>query len=412
MFGNTRAASGCRAIRAACALACLAAIVNGCVGTVSPPARVFGALQNDPALTPAQVRRGIRAVVVGVNWSRFEPRPGAVDEAYVQELRGRLDAFRQAGALICLDLSMHYPPNWLFSLPHSRYVNQYGQKYVDSEPGKDFANGVFSRPVRAAQQRHVENAFAALGSDYYAIRLGWGEYGELCYPRARYGGRNNCFWGYDPAAQGQAPDDLAEGLKACPVPGWLIGTPSPDNADARRFVAWYVDCLVNYQNWQVEIVRSRFSGPLLMMYPSWGVRPGVIDGLVRQDLASDTQEIQRGLDYQRLVGALQDPKAIVYCTWMDGNSPWVDEGSPDPQDWSPMHYLAHLAHTHRPRLEAWGENAAYPSDSRAMQRCFDRLQRFGVQGMIWAFERNLFDQSGRFASIDQYVAHIRGVLGR
>ena len=260
------------------------------------------------------------------------------------------------------DLSC-YPPNPVH-LPHSRYVNQYGQKYVDSEPGKDFANGVFSCTVRAAQQRHVENASrpsdpTTTPSPATSTRI------ALPRPLRR---PNNRFWGYDSAARA-GMNDLAEGLKACPVPGWLIGTPSPDNADARRFVAWYVDCLVNYQNWQVEIVRSRFSGPLLMMYPSWGVRPGVIDGLVRQDLASDTQEIQRGLDYQRLVGALQDPKAIVYCTWMDGNSPWVDEGSPDPQDWSPMHYLAHLAHTHRPRLEAWGENAAYPSDSRAMQRC-------------------------------------------
>ncbi|MDX9979212.1 MAG: hypothetical protein RBU25_04095, partial [Lentisphaeria bacterium] len=385
-----------------CTLAVLGVVLGltGCVASKPDSGRVFGSLQNEPGRAAAQAELGIRAVVFGVNWSRFEPRPGEVDMAYVERLRENLRVFRAAGSLVCLDFAMHYPPAWVFEQPHSRYVNQYGQEYRDAAPGKDFANGIFNRRVREAQRRHVANVFAALGTDFYGVRLGWSEYGELCYPRARYDDRRNCFWAYDEVAQGRVPDLLAEGLPPCPVPGWQAGAPSEGNAAARQFADWYLGCLENYQNWQIGVVRRHFTGPLIVMYPSWGLRPGELERLVGRDLASDTQEIQRGMDYARLTGSLRDADIVVYSTWMDGHSPQVDDESPDPGRWSPMRYLAHLAHDRQPRLHVWGENSARPSDAAAMRLCFERMGRYDIQGMIWAFERNLYDPTGTYASLE------------
>ena len=387
------------------------AILGGCRAPdalpPAPPTRYFGTLQGDPARTADQVAKGIRVEVVGVNWMRLEPKPGEIDVAYVEKVREQIRRFREAGALVCLDFALQYTPAWVFEIPHSRFMNQHGQEYRDGDPGRDFPNGIFNRRVREAQARHAANALRLFGDDCYAVRMGWCEYGELGFPRARFDGQRNCFWAYDAVAQGQSPELLPEGLPPCPVPGWKPGAASPDHRDARAFADWYLDALVDYQNWQISVVRRHFKGPLQMMYPSWGLRPGVVEDLIAKDLASDTQEIQRGLDYARLIRALPDPDVIVYCTWMDGDNPELEDDGPDPAKWSPMRYLAHLAHTHEPRLEAWGENSANPSDRRAMARCFERMRRYDVRGLVWAFERNLYDSTGKYASIDHYARFIR-----
>lgn len=401
----------CVALSAA-ALGALA-LLSGCLALrpepPPKPERYFGALQNDPQRAAEQVRLGIDVAVVGVIWGRLEPRPGVFDYGYVQTIREQLRDLRAAGSRICLDLAMQYPPGWVFEIPHSRFVNQYGQEYRDESPGRDFANGIFNRKVRDAQAGHVRNVFGLFGTDFLAVRMGWGEYGELCYPRARFGGNTNCFWAFDAVAQGDVPELRAKGVAPCPVPGWKPGTKSSGHRSARQFADWYIGALVDYQNWQIRVVRRQFAGPLQVMYPSWGLRPGAVEQLVADDLATNTQEIQRGLDYARLIRSLRDRNIIVYCTWMDGNDPIVDDDGPDPARWSPMRYLAHLAHTHKPRLEAWGENTANPSDLTAMELCFERVRRYDVRGLVWAFERNLYDGSGKHATIHDYARMVRAL---
>ena len=42
-----------------------------------------------------------------------------------------------------------------------------------------------------------------------------------------------------------------------------------------------------------------------------------------------------------------------------------------------------------------------------MARCFERMRRYDVRGLVWAFERNLYDSTGKYASIDHYARFIR-----
>lgn len=384
-------------------LFCLLLFLCGCQSVNAQ--RIYGTLENDPARTEKQVKQGITAVVLVSNWDRFEPEKGKINETFVQELLQKMQVFRQAGAIVCLDLGMQYPPKWLFEVPHSRYVNQYGKAYIDPSPGMNIPNEIFNQQIRDAQQQHLENVFKKLGNNFYGVRLGWGQYGELCYPKTVFAGKNNCFWAYDDIAQGKAKG-LSKGLTPCPVPGWKIGAQSKDHESARRFADWYIDSLVKYQNWQIDTVRKNYSGLLMVMYPSWGLRPGILEDLIKKNLNSKTFEIQRGLDYERLVNATNDPKVIVYSTWMDGDNQYVKDDQPNPRDWSPIHYLSYLAQQHPLKLQTWGENTGR-GDAGVMKLCFERMEKFHMQGMIWAFEKELYDQTGKFAQLDLYISLIK-----
>ena len=241
------------------------------------------------------------------------------------------------------------------------------------------------------------------------MRLGWGHYGELNYPFHEYGGHLNCYWAYDDIAQGKAAG-LPDGLKPCPTPGWLPGAPRAEHGDASRFVNWYLDCMADYQNWQVHTVRKYFAGRLAMLYPSWGIRPGRLESAIAGDLSGGTQaertgEIERGYDFARLVSRIDDPNVVVYSTWLDANV--GNDDAPNQEHWNPMHYLATLARAHGPALAVWGENTG-SNDRDAMRRCFERIRLYNMIGMNWAFEPQLYDSGGKYATLADY----RGMIDR
>jgi hypothetical protein len=100
------------------------------------------------------------------------------------------------------------------------------------------------------------------------------------------------------------------------VPGWTPGNPSP-NGEAAKFLDWYLDSLVDYQNWQISSLRATgYNGKIMMLYPSWGIRPGQIEEAVATNLNGTTSvekngEIQRGYDFARQVRAIEDPKVVL-----------------------------------------------------------------------------------------------------
>src|SRR5690606_18425367 len=125
---------------------------------------------------------------------------------------------------------------------------------------------------------------------------------------ASFAGKANCYWAFDPFAQGKKPG-LPAGMTPCPVPGWKPGDASPDHASARAFIHWYLDSLKHYHDWQITTVRKHYAGPLMMLYPSWGIRPGQLDAAIAADLAGTTPaekngELQRGFDFARFIGGL------------------------------------------------------------------------------------------------------------
>ncbi len=361
----------------------------------------LGVLQPDAARAPALSAAGVREVVLSVSWDRLQPRPNGLDRDYVAKLRADMAAYRAAGLGIVLDLGMQYPPGWLFAHPHARYVNQHGEVFADPAPGMNAPNSVFNYLIRERQRDYIAGIFRHLGSDWVAVRLGGGWYGELNYPPAVFGGKANCYWAFDPIAQGREPG-LPEGVRPCPVPGWKPGQASADHAAARSFAEWYLDSLQNYHDWQIATVRGHYAGPLMMMYPSWGIRPGQLDAAIAGDLAGASPaekngEVQRGFDFTRFIGGIRDPLVWVHCTWIDSDPAWSDETSSNPARWSPPRFLASLARAHNPPLRVSAENTGGGGPA-ALALSANRVRELKLDAFYWAFCPDLFD--GRAPELD------------
>lgn len=355
---------------------------------------LLGVLQPEPARAAELKAAGVTQVVLSVSWDRFQPEPHRFDSAYVAKLRADADAYRAAGLGVVLGLGIQYPPAWLRELPHARYQNQHGDAYIDRAPGKNVVNSVFNSSIRERQLEYTAAIFKHLGADWAGVRLGGGWYGEVNYPAAKFAGKDNSYWAFDPIAQGKIPG-LPAGVKPCPVPGWKPGQASRDHDSARRFAAWYLESLQNYHDWQIATVRRHYKGPLHMLYPSWGIRPGQLDAAIAADLAGTTPpekngEIQRGFDFARFIGGIRDPQVWVQCTWLDSNPDWSDETSADPARWSPPKYLASLARRHNPPLRVSAENTG-GGGMPALKLSAKRIQELDMDALFWAFGPDLFD---------------------
>ncbi|MEO5713043.1 MAG: hypothetical protein ABIT37_06105 [Luteolibacter sp.] len=375
----------------------LAIMVMGLFGSVlsAAPAPIrIGVLQATPEQAGTLGSAGVTLTVLSVSWDRFEPAAGTPDPTYIRRLRAGCDAFHRAGIKIVLDPGFQYPPAWLLELPDSRYQNQHGDTFIDPSPGKNIPNPVFNAAIRERQADYLRTLFRELGTDFHAVRLGGGWFNEINYPSATFHDHANCYWAFDALAQGARPG-LPVGMTACPVPGWKPGDASPDHTSARRFLDWYLASLQNYHDWQITTVRRLYAGPLMMMYPSWGIRPGQIDSAIAGDLAGHTPpekngEIQRGFDFARFIGGIRDPKVGVHCTWLDSNPSWSDETSSDSSRWSPVHYLSSLARQHAPPLVVSAENTG-GGGPEILRLCAERALAYEVKSVFWAFAPDLLD---------------------
>lgn len=362
--------------------------------------RLYGTLQGSLERAETGRKAGWNVAVISLAWDALEPSPSQVDDAVVRRVADQARAYRKLGYRLQLDLGIQYPPGWLFDLPHARYRNQFGVEYRSAEPGRRMANFVFNQALRDRLAVHMENVFTRLGTDWDWVRLGGGLYGEVNFPLHRHEGKSNCYWAFDALAQGREAG-LADGLKPCPVPGWLPGEASPGNRSARQFLDWYHGCLQNYHDWQIAAVRRWYAGDLCMLYGSWGIRPGWNEAAIRTHLdgsspAEKNGEIQTGYDWARLIGGLRDRRVIVYCTWLDAPPKDCDDVGRNPERWSPARWLSSLADTHPLKLRKWGENTGTGTGTRAaMATTFARIEQNTMMGVLWAFEPDLFAEPHR-----------------
>ena len=82
------------------------------------------------------------------------------------------------------------------------------------------------------------------------------------------------------------------------------------------------------------------------------------------------------MDGERQLPLFAEVDGVAVCsTWLDP----PDQGRSD-ADVSPGVHLARLAHRHG--LGAWGENTG-DNDEAAMQRCLDRVDELGLEGLFW-----------------------------
>ena len=109
--------------------------------------------------------------------------------------------------------------------------------------------------------------------------------------------------------------------------------------------------------------------------------------------------MQRGYDFARQVSAIEDPKVILTTTWLEADFGSVADNHFNRRNWSPVHYLASLAEAHPQPLRLFGENGG-ADDREAMELSASRMRRYGLLGMCWYNEKELF--SGRYASLNDY----------
>ena len=92
-------------------------------------------------------------------------------------------------------------------------------------------------------------------------------------------------------------------------------------------------------------------------------------------------------------------------TWIDTNPEFGDDNAADPARWSQVHFLADCAAKNPLKLAVWGENTGR-ADVKKMQLSFDRMRQYGLIGLVWAFEKDLYDGTGKYASIEDYARMI------
>jgi len=377
--------------------------------TLNPAHPTIGTLESDTTHIKATNEAGARAVVVGIGWDSAEPQEGKFNAIYLQSLKDKIEMFRSGGKCIVLDLGVQYPPSWIFSLPTARFIDQYGESFAAASGSGDCGvNLVYNDEMRNRFDAYLAHLFHELGNNFYAIRLGGGRYGELGYPINVYEHHTNCYWAFDPIAQGKQPG-LPSGMRVCPVPGWKPGEGSMNHESARQFINWYMESLQNYHDWQIATLRKYFSGPLFMLYPSTGgLRPGQLAAAINDDANGSTGpektgEVGRGYDMARYIAGIKDPQVVVYSTWIDGFD-GSDDISPDPKRWNPAHYLASLAVAHQPPLMVGGENTGHPDDLANLKLTFLRMRDYHLCVMFWAFEPTLFDHVQSHATIEDFKA--------
>jgi hypothetical protein len=263
----------------------------------------------DPARAAAEAAAGIRAVVVDVGWDRYEPSPGAVDAAYVEDMSARIATCERAGLRVILGPGLQYPPAWVLDLPDGSYRDQRGDT-----PSPRVANLVFSAAVRAAAAAYLARLATDLDlSRFRAVRIGTTATGELGYPGPNPGGDGDAFWAYD--AAGQTGVGLAGGAARSPMPGWVPGQATWDGAPvtadrAGAWWAWYRDALSEALAWQVATLRGLgFGGEIHVPVAGRGVRTDGLAAALRNRLVpADLPEgsLERALDYPTQFAALAD----------------------------------------------------------------------------------------------------------
>jgi len=214
---------------------------------------------------------------------------------------------------------------------------------------------------------------------------------------------------YDNIAQGKTAG-LPPGMSPSPVPGWKPGQTSTNHQSANSFIEWTLDSLKHYHDWQITVTRKYYNGMITMLYPSFGVRPGQLAGAVAVDLAGTTSveingELQRGMEFSRMIGNITDTKIIVYSTWADFDQGY--DSTTNMAGWSPAKWVSYLGQQNPLKLASGGENTG-ENTAAGMNTTFTHIKNNNMVILMWAFESELYGNSS-YAKLSDYKAQIASV---
>jgi len=345
------------------------------------PAPVVGVLGSDARTAPdLDDVAGLDAVTLQAVWDAAQPTAdGALDTAYVAQLKARISAYQDQGLLVVLDPGLQYAPSWVLSLPDALFVDQFGTAHTSTvASGEHVPDAVWNPQVRSAQAAYLAALATALGRDTFSsVRVGGLLMGELRLPRDAQGAIDEVtgtgsWWSFSRYAQSSSP-----------VPGYRPGVSTRDADLDEQFLEHYLSSVAAYQDFLVGATTDAFTGEVIAMYPSYGVRPGDRAGAVAAGLSRASTryaELVQGLDVERLVARLAayaPVRAMAYSTWLDGPEYGTSDG-----DLSPVAHLAGLAAPLG--IPVGGENTADSAqDLDALRLCRQRARDLGLAAVFW-----------------------------
>ena len=394
-------------------------VVTASGATMAARPYAFGTLQTAAATAPAESSVGVKVAELTVGWDLYEPQEGVFNTAYAAQMKQQLQAFQAAGMQVVLGLALHYPPAWVFSYPNSRYVDQFGGT-------TDEVNLVFNQTLREKAQAFIARVNEDLGlNSFWAVRITSGGDAEVLFPAETADGTHgNDYWAYDANAQGGV--DRPGTIPAPPLPGWRPGATTCNGqpvavAQVQQWYDWYVGALVDSVNWQIQTYRSLgYSGFLQILTPGLGVRPSDYANSTNAYLNGEgdsNDTMGRGAAWYMVYPAIADRTNVVayISSIADGSGEndvcqasdqSVSLNDPVVNNWSAVRWISYLADKYG--LPKNGENpdagvAGY--GTAMMQAAVRQMQACGLQGMIWAFDSNLWNNTAD-TSLASYVAVI------
>lgn len=230
-----------------------------------------------------------------LSWRKYYPSHGQKDAQYIQQKKAQMKELRKAGFKIILSLGYQDTPYWVHqNYTDSYYINQFGERWTGdtfTDDGTPTDNGdanlVFNYKLRDLLASYMKDVFEDFGTHFYGMRIGGGRYGELTYPPVSFNMKDNLYWAYDENSQRSA-------TKAG-IGGWKPRDPSPDE-EADRFLDWYLDSLVDYQDWQIKALREAgYHGKAMLLYPGDGIRPGQVEEAAATNLDGSTSGEKNGM---------------------------------------------------------------------------------------------------------------------
>lgn len=358
---------------------------------VTPSARAwFGALEVDPSQDAGLRAVGVDTVTVSIGWDSAQPGRDVWNTDYLAGKRARIEQLRMRGFRVVLDTGLQYPPEWAFSLPGARRLqDQFGRTWA-GPIGSNLVNAMFSPAVQDAQRSYLTRLARELDSNTVdSIRVGGLHMGELSFPPPQ--GRFNALWMYDDTAQAGSP-----------LRGWRPGAGTRD--DDALALAYYLGSINQYCALLLDTAATGFpTSSLHLLLPSWGLRTGDrelafenrLDGSSRGER---TGAITQGLDWSTQIPLLSrfGSRGVAYTTWLDA----VGQGD-SVQLTSPVEYLSRTASPYG--LSVAGENTG-GSDPADLARCLAARDRLSLVGMQWMNATDLLS-SPSFAA-----QHQQGVL--
>ncbi|MCT4354019.1 beta-galactosidase [Streptomyces sp. Je 1-79] len=390
----------------------------------------FGTLQTESEEARAEYKNGLRVAHLQIDWDRFEPEQDVFDEAYVDEIKDRIESFHDAGLRIEAGLGLHHPPDWLAkAYPWAVYVNQFGEHSAWTP------NIVFSHSVRFEAEQYLTEVKHRIGlEDFWALRIGVNESGEFSYPTPVSQEREQGeYWAFDDNAQSTSPDtDRPVSVAQNPYPGWRPGDRTYrgeafTEQQARAWYDWYLASLADAVNWQIGVYTALgHTGQLKVLIPGTGHLPADQQAAVAARLgATDSARlVGRGVAFFETIGMIQHQSNVVLVSTalVDGTGKprdnecrpgdaAVDVRAPDERtvrDWSSTRWVTAVARAEgfdRLSGESAGPQvAAYHPG--VMDTAARQMASCGLEGLMWAFDQNLYDGTPG-SSLADYAAMIR-----